>query len=555
MKSDIIKKGTLRAFHRSVLYACGLSPQDFEKPFIGVINSFTETMPGHIHLNTIARAVKDGIRSAGGIPFESNTIALCDAPGEGLHNMMYPLPSRELIADSSEVLADYNSFDGVVFITNCDKIVPGMLMGAVRANLPTIFVGGGPMIPARLYTDKGIYSASILDAYELAARVVRDEATEEELTQMEQVCCAGSGACSGMYTANTMNCLAEAVGLALPGNGTIPAPHGRRIRLAYESGQQIMELVAKNIRAKDIVTRDAIYNAFVVLMAIGGSTNAILHLIALANEAGMDFPLSAINEISDRTPEICKLSPASNYYVEDLDIAGGIPAVMKEISSLLKLNTMTVTEKTSGETIKSAVVRNRDLIYPLDKPFRPTGGIAILFGNLAPEGAVIKSAAVAPEMEVHQGPARVFDSEQEAIEAIKNGRYKSGDVIVIRYEGPKGGPGMREMLIPTSLLSGVGMDKEVALVTDGRFSGATRGAVVGHVAPEAADKGPIAALKDGDIIKIDIPNHKLKVDLTPKSIKARLARIPDFQSKVKSSFLKRYSKNVTSASKGAILAQ
>jgi dihydroxy-acid dehydratase len=426
-------------------------------------------------------------------------------------------------------------------------------MGAVRSNLPTIFVGGGPMLTAKLHTDQGIYSASIFDAYELAARVVRGEASDEDLTQMEQVCCAGSGACSGMYTANTMNCLVEALGLGLPGNGTIPAPHGRRLRLAYESGQQIMELVDKNIRARDIVTRDAINNAFAVLMAIGGSTNAILHLIALAHEAGMDFPLSLINDISNRTPEICKFSPASNYYLEDLDIAGGIPAVMKEISSLLKLNVMTVTGKILEETIKNATVKNRDLIYPMGKPFRPSGGVAILFGNLAPEGAVIKSAAVAPEMEVHQGPARVFNSEQEAIEAIKNGKYKSGDVIVIRYEGPKGGPGMREMLIPTSLISGVGMDKEVALVTDGRFSGCTRGAVVGHVAPEAAEKGPIAALNDGDIIKIDIPNHKLEVDLSPQTIKERLTKAPDFEPKIESSFLRRYSRSVTSASKGAIL--
>ena len=553
MKSDIIKKGPLRAFHRSVLYACGYSPQDMDKPFIGVINSFTETMPGHIHLPIVAKAVKEGIRSAGGVPFECNTLALCDAPGEGLLGMKYSLPSREIIADSSEVLADYNSFDAVVFIPTCDKITPGMLMGAVRANLPTIFVCGGPMLAGKLCKDDRVTSIDIFEAYEAAARTVRGELSEAELAEIEEVCCPGCGACAGMYTANTMNCLTEALGIALPGNGTIPAPHGRRIRLAYESGQQVMEVLAKNIRARDVVTKDAIYNAFVVDMAVGGSTNAILHLLALAHEAGIDFPLSLVNEISNRVPNICKLRPASDYHLEDLDLAGGIPAVMQELSGLLNLKAQTVSGKSLGEVIEGAQGRNREVVRRLTNPYSSTGGVSILFGNLAPEGAVVKSAAVAPEMMIHRGPARVFNNEQETIEAIVKGQYKAGDVIVIRYEGPKGGPGMREMLIPTSLLSGIGMDKEVALITDGRFSGASRGAVIGHVTPEAAEKGPIAALRDGDVIKIDIPKHKLEVELSQEEIEKRLVSLPAFETKEESSYLRRYSRNVASASIGAIL--
>jgi len=555
MRSDMVKKGIERAPHRSLLRAVGCSSDDWDKPFIGVINSFTEIVPGHIHLQTIAKVVKEGIRSRGGVPFEVNTIAVCDGIAMNHPGMKYSLPSRELIADSVEILAQAHAFDGLVFIPNCDKVIPGMLMAAIRLNLPSVFVSGGPMLAGKLVRRNAARSVDLITVFQAVGEVAKGKMTEAELQELEMVACPGCGSCAGMFTANTMNCLSEALGMALPGNGTIPAVEARRRQLAYRAGQQVMETLAKDIRPRDVITRDALYNAFAVDMALGGSTNSVLHLAAIAHEAGIDFPLSLINEISDSVPHICKLSPASDYHIEDLDLAGGIPAIMKELSGLLKLGASTILGKPLGEIAKEAKVKNREVIRLLSQPYAPTGGISILFGNLAPDGSVVKSAAVASEMLVHRGPARIFDSEEEATAAIMKGKFKSGEVIVIRYEGPKGGPGMREMLAATSLLSGMGMDREVALITDGRFSGGTRGAAIGHVSPEAAEKGPIAALRDGDMIKINIPDHKLEVELSPKELKQRLAALPSFEPKIKTGYLKRYSDKVSSASTGAVFAE
>ena len=554
MRSDVVKKGIERAPHRSLLHAVGCSPDDWDKPFIGVINSFSEVVPGHIHLQSIARAVKEGIRSRGGVPFEVNTIVVCDGIAMNHPGMKYSLPSRELIADSVEILAEAHAFDGLVFIPNCDKVIPGMLMAAVRLNLPCVFVSGGPMMAGKFYQGNQAKSADLSSVFQAVGATISGNMSETELAELERVACPGCGSCAGMFTANTMNCLTEALGMALPGNGTIPAVQARRTQLAYKAGQQVMDVLAKDIRPKDVITRDSIYNAFAVDMALGGSTNSTLHLMAIAHEAGIAFPLSLVSEISQRIPHICKLSPASDYHIEDLDLAGGIPAVMQEICQLLNLEAQTVLGKSVGETIKEAKVKNREVIRSLSNPYSITGGISILFGNLAPEGAVVKSAAVAPEMLVHQGPARVFDSEEAATTAIMKGEFKSGEVIIIRYEGPKGGPGMREMLTPTSLVSGMDMDDKVALITDGRFSGATRGAAIGHVSPEAAAGGPIAAVKDGDIVKIDIPNHKIEVELTQREIEQRLNLLPPFESKTKTGYLKRYADKVTSASTGAVFA-
>lgn len=554
MRSDVVKKGIERAPHRSLLYAVGCSPDDWDKPFIGVINSFSEVVPGHIHLQSIARAVKEGTRSRGGVPFEVNTIVVCDGIAMNHPGMKYSLPSRELIADSVEILAEAHAFDGLVFIPNCDKVIPGMLMAAVRLNLPCVFVSGGPMMAGKFYQGNQAKSADLSSVFQAVGATISGNMSETELAELERVACPGCGSCAGMFTANTMNCLTEALGMALPGNGTIPAVQARRTQLAYKAGQQVMDVLAKDIRPKEVITRDSIYNAFSVDMALGGSTNSTLHLMAIAHEAGIAFPLSLVSEISQRIPHICKLSPASDYHIEDLDLAGGIPAVMQEICQLLNLEAQTVLGKSVGETIKEAKVKNREVIRSLSNPYSITGGISILFGNLAPEGAVVKSAAVAPEMLVHQGPARVFDSEEAATTAIMKGEFKSGEVIIIRYEGPKGGPGMREMLTPTSLVSGMDMDDKVALITDGRFSGATRGAAIGHVSPEAAERGPIATVKDGDIVKIDIPNHKIEVELTQREIEQRLNLLPPFEPKAKAGYLKRYADKVTSASTGAVFA-
>lgn len=555
MRSDSVKKGIERAPHRALLRALGVSQEDFTKPFIGVVNSFNEIVPGHIHLETIAQAVKEGVRSGGGVPFEVNTIAVCDGIAMNHAGMKYSLPSRELIADSVEILVEAHAFDALVFIPNCDKVVPGMLMAAARLNIPAIFVSGGPMLAGRLNKDGQSVSVDVNSVFLAVGKVAKGGMTEAELDELEAVACPGCGSCSGMFTANTMNCLTEALGMALPGNGTIPAVDARRVSLAYEAGQQVMSVLSQNLLPRDIITKDSIYNAFAVDMALGGSTNSVLHLMAIAHEAGVDFPLSLVNEISQRIPHISKISPASDYHIEDLDLAGGIPAVMQEISALLNSEARTVSAKSLAATIKGAKVKNREIIRSVSAPHSPTGGLAILFGNLAPDGGVVKSAAVAPEMLVHQGPARVFDDEETATTAIMEKRIKPGEVVVIRYEGPKGGPGMREMLTPTSLLSGMGMDKEVALITDGRFSGATRGAAIGHVSPEAASGGPVATVQNGDIIEIDIPARKLEIKIDEAEMKRRVAQLPRFEPKVKEGYLKRYAEKVSSASSGAVFVE
>ncbi len=552
MKSDAIKKGIERAPHRALLRAVGCTQAEMDKPFIGIINSFSEIVPGHIHLRDIAKAVKTGVRSGGGVPFEVNTIAVCDGIAMNHPGMKYSLPSRELIADSVEIVAEAHAFDALVFIPNCDKVVPGMLMAAARLNLPAIFISGGPMLAGRLDSSDGTKHVDLISVFEAVGKVAGKQMTEEELKRLEEVACPGAGSCAGMFTANTMNCLTEAMGMGLPGNGTIPAVDDRRRQLAKKAGQQVMELLAKNICPRDIITKEAVYNAFTVDMALGGSTNSVLHLMAVAHEAGINLPLSAVNEISERTPYLCKLSPAGNYHIEDLDRAGGIAAVMKELQGLLNLESGTASGKPVGEVIENARVMDSEVIRSTTNAYSAKGGIAILFGNLAPDGAVVKRSAVIPEMMVHRGPARVFDSEEDATTAIMNSSIRSGEVVVIRYEGPKGGPGMREMLTPTSLLSGMGMDKEVALITDGRFSGGTRGAAIGHVSPEAASRGPIAVLSNGDIIKINIPNYRLDVELSDREISNRLAQLAEFEPKVKTGYLRDYAEKASSASTGAV---
>ena len=548
MKSDAVKKGIERAPHRSLLYALGCSPQDLDKPLIGIANSFTEVVPGHAHLRQLAEAVKEGVRAAGGVPFEFNTVAVCDGIAMNHAGMKYSLPSRELIADSVEVMAEAHAFDALVFIPNCDKIIPGMLMAAVRLNLPSIFVSGGPMLAGYIDGKK----VDLNTVFEAVGKVAAGNMSEAELQRLERLACPGCGSCAGMFTANTMNCLTEALGMALPGNGTIPAVDARRRALARQAGARIIQLLKSGPKPREIITADAIYNACTVDMALGGSSNSVLHLMAIASEAGIDFKLPMINEISQRTPYLCSLRPAGPYHIEDLDRAGGIPVVMSELKSLLKRKSPTVTGKTIGENLVGVKNLDRDVIRSVKNAFAPTGGLVLLFGNLAPEGAVVKKAAVAPEMLVHRGPARVFNSEETATHAILDKKIKPGDVLVIRYEGPRGGPGMREMLTPTSLITGAGLDKEVALITDGRFSGATRGASIGHVSPEAAARGPIAAVREGDIINIDIPAHKLSVQLTEKAISKRLANMPAYKPKIKSGYLRRYIDHVSSASTGAV---
>ncbi len=551
----MVKRGVERAPHRSLLHALGWSRAEIDKPFIGIVNSFAEIVPGHMHLRDIAQAVKEGVCSGGGVPFEFNTIAVCDGIAMNHPGMKYSLPSRELIADSVEVMAEAHGFDALVFIPNCDKIIPGMLMAAARLNLPALFVSGGPMLAGRFSTGGEVKKVDLSTVFEAVGKVTMGEMSEEELERLEEVACPGCGSCAGMFTANTMNCLTEALGMGLSGNGTILAVDVRRIQLAKEAGRQVMKLLASDIRPRDIINKDSIHNAFIVDMALGGSTNSVLHLMAIAQEAGVDFPLAMLNEIGKRAPYLCKLSPTGSYYIEDLDRAGGTAAVMKELEGLLNLKSMTVSGKPVGEVIADSRVMDSDVIRPIANAHSATGGLAILFGNLAPEGAVVKRAAVVPEMMIHEGLARVFDSEEAAIAAIMGSGIKSGDVVVIRYEGPKGGPGMREMLTPTSILSGMGMDKEVALITDGRFSGATRGAAIGHVSPEAAIRGPIAALNDGDIIKIDILNYRLDVELGDKEINERLARLAEFEPRVKTGYLRRYAERVSSANIGAIFRE
>jgi dihydroxy-acid dehydratase len=552
-RSDEVKAGVDRAPHRSLLRACGLKDDDFKKPFIGVANSYTDIVPGHVHLREIAEAVKEGIREAGGVPFEFNTIAVDDGIAMGHIGMHYSLPSRELIADSIETMVEAHRLDGLVCIGSCDKIVPAMLMAMVRLNIPAIFISGGPM-PAGL-SKQGL-PIDLISVFEGVGAFYSGLISEEELYELEVRACPSCGSCAGLFTANSMCCIAEALGLALPGNGTILATDERRKELAREAGRQIMKLVELNLRPRDIVTVEAIDNAFALDLSMGGSTNTVLHLLAIANEARIHYPLERINEIADRTPYICSLSPASNLHMEDLDRAGGVSAVLSELSKidgLLHLDVITVTGRTLGENIKGASVKDRNVIRPIEDAYLPHGGLNVLFGNLAPEGAVIKTGAVDPSIRWFEGKAVVFESQEEAVNGIKSGKVKKGDVVVIRYEGPKGGPGMVEMLAPTSAIVGMGLGKDVALITDGRFSGGTRGICIGHISPEAAVGGPIALLRDGDVIRIDLEQRRIDVLITQQELERRRNEWKPPKPKVKGGWLERYSKLVTSASKGAVL--
>ena len=549
MRSDIVKKGSTRAAHRSLFYAMGYTPEDLEKPLIGVVNSFNEIISGHAHLRDIAEAVKLGISAAGGTPIEVPAIGVCDGIAMGHDGMKFSLASRELIVDSIETQATAHAFDGLVLIPNCDKIVPGMMMAAARLNIPSVVVSGGAMLPGR-YQGKNL---GLSNTFEAAGLYESGKITADELDAIEQASCPGCGSCSGLFTANTMNCLTEALGMGLSGNGTVPAAYtGGRRMLAKRAGAAVMELIRKNIRPRDILTLDAFKNAIMVDMAIGGSSNTVLHLPAIAHEAGIELPLSLFDEISAKTPYITKMSPGGMHFITDLNEAGGISAVMHELAKLGLIHTDAITVSgTIGERIANAKVTDHSIIKPSDAPYRPTGGIAILGGNLAPNNGVVKESAVTEDMLVFEGPARVFDSEEAAVDAIIGKQIKDGDVVVIRYEGPKGGPGMREMLNPTALITGMGL--RVALLTDGRFSGATRGACIGHVSPEAMEGGPIALLQEGDIIAIDIPKRSLNVRLSDEELAARKANWKQPAPKVTTGYLSRYAKLVTSANTGAVL--
>ncbi len=553
-RSAMIKAGFERAPHRSLLRATGViqSEDDWHKPFIAIANSYTDIIPGHVHLNELGEIVRQAIRDAGGVPFMFHTIGVDDGIAMGHIGMKYSLASRELIADSVETMLNAHWFDGMVCLTNCDKIIPGMLMAAVRVNIPTIFLSGGPMQAGRLPDGRAIDLSNIFEgvgAYK-AGRI-----TQEELDQLERLGCPGCGSCAGMFTANSMNCLTEALGMSLPGNGTILATDPRRRELARAAGAQIIELVRRNIRPRDIVTAEAIDNAFALDMAMGGSTNTVLHTMAIAHEAGVDYPLARLNDVAARVPNICKVSPSSSYHLEDVDRAGGVSAILWELfkrPGILHRDARTVTGKTLYENVQGAESRDKECIRPLANAYSERGGLAILFGNLAPEGAVVKTAGVLPEMLKHRGPAIVFDSHDEANAGILAGKVKPGNVVVIRYEGPKGGPGMQEMLAPTSNIVGMGLGSSVALVTDGRFSGATRGASIGHVSPEAAAGGPIALVRDGDIISIDIPARRLDIELSDEELQRRRAEWKPPQRPL-SGWLKRYAQMVTSGSQGAVL--
>lgn len=553
MNSDKVKKGLERAPHRGLMRACGLTDADIDKPFIAVANSFCEIVPGHVHLDEVARTVKDAIRQAGGVPFEFNTIAVCDGIAMGHGGMRYSLASREIIADAVETMIRAHCFDAMVCIPNCDKVVPGMLMATMRLNIPTVFVSGGPMAAGKTADGRAVDLITIFEG--VAARNA-GTMSDEQLHELECTGCPSQGSCSGMFTANSMNCLCEAIGLALPGNGTILAIDPKRQSLYRQAGAQIMELLRRDIRPKDIVTRESIDNAFVLDMAMGGSTNTVLHTLALAHEAGIDYDLDRINEISGRCPNICKVSPSSPYHVQDVDAAGGISAILKEISKvkgLLNLDCMTVSGVTLGERIATATVRDSACIRPVENPYSPTGGLAILRGNLAPNGCVVKSAGVSPQMLKHSGPAVIFDGQEEACEGILGGKVKAGDVVIIRYEGPKGGPGMQEMLSPTSYIMGAGLGESVALLTDGRFSGGTRGACIGHVSPEAAVGGPIALVEPGDVIRIDIPNHTVRLEVDDAELARRKARWQPRPPRVTEGCLAKYAAMATSADTGAVL--
>lgn len=551
MRSDAVKKGSQQAPHRSLFNALGFTKEEMERPMVGIVSSYNEIVPGHMNLDKIVDAVKQGVAMAGGTPVVFPAIAVCDGIAMGHTGMKYSLVTRDLIADSTEAMAMAHQFDALVMVPNCDKNVPGLLMAAARINVPTIFVSGGPMMAGRIHGHK----TSLSSMFEAVGAYAAGNITEDELTEYENKTCPTCGSCSGMYTANSMNCLTEVLGMGLRGNGTIPAVYSERIRLAKHAGMQVMELYRRNIRPRDIMTEDAILNAFTVDMALGCSTNSMLHLPAIAHEIGMDFDISFANEISEKTPNLCHLAPAGPTYMEDLNEAGGVYAVMNELNKkgLLHTDCMTVTGKTVGENIQNCINLNPEVIRPIDAPYSQTGGLAVLKGNLAPDGGVVKRSAVVEEMMVHEGPARVFDCEEDAIEAIKGGKIVSGDVVVIRYEGPKGGPGMREMLNPTSAIAGMGLGSSVALITDGRFSGASRGASIGHVSPEAAVGGPIALIEEGDIISIDIPGLKLEVKVSDEEMAARKAKWQPREPKVTTGYLARYAAMVTSGNRGAIL--
>ena len=553
MKSDQVKKGIDRAPHRSLFKAMGYTDREMSRPLIGIANSANEIIPGHIHLDRIVDAVKAGVYMAGGLPITFGTIGVCDGIAMNHLGMKYSLGSRELIADSVEVMAKAHAFDALVLVLNCDKIVPGMLMAAARVDIPTIVISGGPMLAGR-HPDNPDRRIDLITVFESVGAVHSEKMEEETLSAIEDEACPTCGSCAGMFTANSMNCLSEAIGMALPGNGTIPAVMAARIRLAKETGVQIMDLLERGITPRKIMTEEAFTNALTVDMALGCSTNTVLHLSAIAREAGVPFSLQRINEISKRTPNLCSLSPAGKDHVEDLDRAGGVYAVLKELAGadLINGQCTTASGKTVAENLEQAVIKNREVIRSIKEPYHPEGGLAVLYGNLAPAGCVVKQSAVSKEMLSHEGPARVFDSEEEATDAIMNRKINPGEVLVIRYEGPKGGPGMREMLTPTAAIAGMGLDAEVALITDGRFSGGTRGASIGHVSPEAMEGGPIAAIESGDIIKIDIPNKQIDVKLSEEEIQKRLSTWKPVAQRITTGYMERYGRSVLSASEGAV---
>jgi dihydroxy-acid dehydratase len=553
MRSDILKKGFERAPHRSLLRAAGVREEDFQKPFIAVVNSFVEIIPGHVHLNRVGMLIKDEIRKAGGVPFEFNTIGVDDGIAMGHAGMKYSLPSRELIADSVETMIRAHAFDGMICIPNCDKIVPGMLMAALRVNIPAIFVSGGPM--AAGHTKDG-HTVDLISVFEGVGSYRAGKLNDEQLLELERTGCPTCGSCSGMFTANSMNCLMEALGMGLPGNGTVLAVDPRRKNLYQAAARQVLNLIALDLKPRDIVTEKAVNNALVLDMAMGGSTNTVLHALAIAHEAGIAYDLNRIDQLSRMTPNICKVSPSSSYHIEDVHRAGGVSAILSEISTipgLLSLDAMTVTGKSLGENLRGASITDSQCIRTINNAYSPDGGLAVLFGNLAPDGALVKTAGVNREMLAFTGDAVVFESQEEAVSGILNGTVKEGNVVVIRYEGPRGGPGMQEMLAPTSYLIGMGLGEKVALITDGRFSGGTRGACVGHVSPEAAARGPIAAIRDGDRIRINIPERTLDLLLDEEEIRQRLSALPTFVPRVLHGYLGRYARDVTSANTGAIL--
>ena len=551
MKSDNVKKGMQQAPHRSLFNALGFTEEEMNKPMVGIVSSYNEIVPGHMNLDKIVNAVKLGVAEAGGVPVVFPAIAVCDGIAMGHIGMKYSLVTRDLIADSTECMALAHQFDALVMVPNCDKNVPGLLMAAARINVPTVFVSGGPMLAGHVQGKK----RSLSSMFEAVGSYAAGTMTEDDVREYEEKVCPTCGSCSGMYTANSMNCLTEALGMGLRGNGTIPAVYSERIKLAKHAGMAVMDMYRKNIRPRDIMTKEAILNALTVDMALGCSTNSMLHIPAIAHEIGMDFEIDFANPISEKTPNLCHLAPAGHTYMEDLNEAGGVYAVMNELNKkgLLHTECMTVTGKTLGENIEGCVNKNPEVIRPIDNPYSETGGLAVLKGNLAPDGSVVKRSAVCAEMLVHEGPARIFESDEEATEAIKSGKINPGDVIVIRYEGPKGGPGMREMLNPTSAIAGYGLGSSVALITDGRFSGASRGASIGHVSPEAAVGGPIALVEEGDIIKINIPELKLELDVSEEELERRRAAWQPREPKVKTGYLARYASMVTSGNRGAIL--